>query len=62
MQEHKVVAVRATGVMPDAVGADIEKVLNSLAGDGWSLQMIQPVVYNSSTTGYFLLIFQRPAP
>jgi len=60
MQEYKVVAVRATGVMPDAVGADVEKALNGLAGDGWSLRMIQPVVYNSSTTGYFLLIFERP--
>lgn len=60
--EHKVVDVRATGVMPGVVGEAVEKVLNELAPDGWRLQLIQPVIYNSATTGYLLLILQRETP
>jgi hypothetical protein len=60
MFEHKVTAVRATGLMPDAVAGEVGQQLTKAGADGWELQMIQPVIYNSSTTGYFLLIFRRP--
>jgi len=60
MFEHKVVPVRATGVAPEAVAETIERELAVLAPDRWELQMIQPVIYNSSTTGYLLLILRRP--
>ena len=59
MFEHKVVAVRATGVMPDVVAEHVEKALAEVAPDGWELHMIQPVIYNSATTGYLLLILRR---
>jgi hypothetical protein len=59
MYQHKVVDVRATGVMPGSVAEEIERVLDETAGDGWQLQMIQPVIYNSATTGYLLLILRR---
>ena len=62
MIEHKVVDIRATGVMPPAVAEEIEATLTECSKDGWTLQMIQPVVYNSTTTGYFLLIFRREVP
>lgn len=59
--EHKVVAIRATGVMPDAVAAEMEHVLNEAGKEGWTLRTVQPVIYNSATTGYFLLVLERPA-
>lgn len=62
MIEHKVVDLRATGVMPGAVAEEMAQVLNECASEGWALQMIQPVIYNSATTGYFLLVFQREVP
>ncbi len=58
--EHKVIDVRATGVLPGVVAEQIEHILNVASSEGWKLQMIQPIVYNSSTTGYVLLIFERP--
>ena len=61
MIEHKVVDVRATGVMPAAVAESIEKAMNDCAKDGWELQLIQPMIYNSASTGYYLLIFRREA-
>jgi hypothetical protein len=60
-REHKVIDVRATGVMPHEVAAQVERELNQAATDGWELERIQPVIYNSSTTGYLLLIFGRVA-
>ncbi|MGH2642206.1 MAG: hypothetical protein ACRDGO_10965 [Actinomycetota bacterium] len=60
-REHKVVDVRATGVMPHEVAAQVERELNQAATAGWELERIQPVIYNSSTTGYLLLIFGRVA-
>lgn len=60
MYEHKVVDVRATGVMPDSVASAIAEHLNVASRDGWELFQIQPVIFNSSTTGYFLLILRRP--
>ena len=60
-REHKVIDVRATGVMPHEVAAQVERELNHAATDGWELERIQPVIYNSSTTGYLLLIFGRVA-
>lgn len=59
MTEHKVVEVRATGRQPEIVAADIQSTLDDFDADGWELMTIQPVIYNSSTTGYFLLIFAR---
>ncbi|MBF4769383.1 DUF4177 domain-containing protein [Nocardioides agariphilus] len=59
MVEYKVVDVRATGVMPGVVGEQVETVLNEVSADGWQLHMIQPVIYNSATTGYLLLILSR---
>jgi len=61
MLEHKVVGVRATGVMPDVVAEDVERQLGAAAAEGWELQLIQPVIYNSATTGYLLLVFKRDA-
>lgn len=61
VREHRVVEVRATGVMPHEVAAQVELELNREAADGWELERIQPVIYNSSTTGYLLLIFGRGA-
>jgi hypothetical protein len=57
--EHRIVDVRATGVMPSAVAAEIESTLNAAAQDGWTLERVLPVIYNSATTGYFLLFLQR---
>jgi hypothetical protein len=57
--EYKVVDVRATGVMPGVVGEQVETVLNVFTADGRQLHMIQPVIYNSATTGYLLLILSR---
>jgi hypothetical protein len=57
--EHSVVAVRATGVMPSVVAAEIEEQLQAADGEGWELQLIQPVIYNSATTGYLLLVLRR---
>jgi hypothetical protein len=57
--EHKVTEIRATGVVPGVVAEEMERALSSASQDGWVLQSIQPVIYNSATTGYFLLIFQR---
>jgi len=57
--EHSVVAVRATGVTPSVVAAEIQEHLQSAGREGWELHMIQPVIYNSATTGYLLLILRR---
>ena len=60
MAQHKVVEVRAVGRVPEAVTQDIQGLLEECQGDGWSLLTVQPVIYNSSTTGYLLLFFQKP--
>lgn len=59
MAEYKVVELRATGVSPAAVAERLQTVLNEHAAEGWVRHQMQPVIYNSSTTGYFLLIFER---
>lgn len=59
MASHKVVEVRATGLNPGAVAENLEKVLNEHEAEGWKRTSIQPIVYNSSTTGYLLIIFER---
>ena len=58
-REHRVVDVRATGVMPGEVAAQVQVELDHASAEGWELQLIQPIIYNSSTTGYLLLIFSR---
>jgi hypothetical protein len=57
--EHSVVAVRATGLTPTVVAADVQEQLQAADKEGWQLEMIQPVIYNSATTGYLLLILKR---
>jgi hypothetical protein len=59
MSEHQVVEVRVTGRTPEAVTQDIQQLLTEREGKDWELQTVQPVIYNSSTTGYFLLFFRR---
>ncbi len=59
MTEHAVVEVRATGRTPEAVTDDIQTLLNERQSDGWTLANVQPIIYNSSTTGYLLLFFAR---
>lgn len=56
---HQVVAVRTTGVVPESVAEKIEHELRLKFSEGWQLERIVPVIYNSSTTGYFLLVFVR---
>jgi hypothetical protein len=60
MAQHKVVEVRATGRLPEVVTGDIQNALDSHQEDGWELITVQPVIYNSSTTGYLLLFFRKP--
>lgn len=60
MQEHHVVEVRATGYTPEAVAEKMQAVLDEHDAQGWSLESIQPIIYNSSTTGYLILVFARP--
>lgn len=57
--DYKVIAVRATGVMAPAVATEVESELQTAGKDGWDLHMIQPVIYNSATTGYLLLVLKR---
>lgn len=59
MQEHHVVEIRATGYTPEYVTERMQEVLNEHAADGWILDSIQPIIYNSSTTGYLILVFTR---
>lgn len=58
--QHKVVEVRATGRLPEVVTKDVQTELDRYQGDGWELITVQPVIYNSSTTGYLLLFFRKP--
>lgn len=60
MAENDVIEVRATGRTPEAVTEDIRKALVDRQSDGWDLSHVQPIIYNSSTTGYLLLFFRRP--
>lgn len=59
MLEYKVVNVRATGRAPEAVGDEMEQALNDAAAEGWTYRDTRPIIYNSSTTGYFLILFDR---
>jgi hypothetical protein len=59
VSEHQVVEVRVTGRTPETVAQDIQRLLTEREGADWELQTVQPVIYNSSTTGYFLLFFRR---
>lgn len=61
MAEHEVVEVRATGRTPEAVTAELGEVLAKRSADNWELQHVQPIIYNSSTTGYLILFFRRAA-
>ena len=59
MVEHHVIEVRATGRTPEAVTAEVQKVLTEHEQQAWELVQVQPIIYNSSTTGYLLLFFKR---
>lgn len=61
-RRHHVVEVRATGITPEAVAVRMQDILDEHDRDGWTLRQIQPIIYNSSTTGYLLLIFERDTP
>ena len=60
--EYRIREIRATGRTPEAVSIDLETLLNEESSGGWALDRIQPIIYNSSTTGYLLAIFSRAAP
>lgn len=62
MTEHDVVEIRATGQTPEAVADRLRKVLNERQSEGWELMQVEPIIYNSSTTGYLLLFFSRRRP
>jgi hypothetical protein len=56
---YKIVPIRATGLTPEAVSEELERELNNAVADGWTLDRIQPIIYNSSTTGYLLVILTK---
>lgn len=56
-----VVEVRATGRTPEAVTNEIQKIMDEQTAGGFRLTTVQPIIYNSSTTGYLLLFFHRDA-
>lgn len=60
MAENEVIEVRVTGRTPEAVTEEVQKILSARQVDGWDMSHIQPIIYNSSTTGYLLLFFKRP--
>jgi hypothetical protein len=41
------------------VTESIQEILSKRQEEDWELHTVQPVIYNSSTTGYFLLFFRR---
>ena len=59
---QEVTEVRATGRTPEAVTAEIQEILKTRGDANWELCHVQPIIYNSSTTGYLLLFFKQSAP
>lgn len=59
---QEVTEVRATGRTPEAVTAEIREILKARADANWELCHVQPIIYNSSTTGYLLLFFKQSVP
>ena len=57
--EHRVIAVRATGRVPADVVADIETELPGHEA-GWEWVASEPVIFNSSASGYLLFFLRRP--
>jgi hypothetical protein len=57
--EYEAVEVRATGRTPEAVTAEIGEILKKRSTESWDLQHVQPIIYNSSTTGYLIVFFCR---
>ena len=43
-----------------AIEHRVREDLGDAGREGWELDLIQPVIYNSATTGYLLLILRRP--
>jgi hypothetical protein len=56
---HEVVEVRATGRTPETVASNIQELLDQRDAEAWDLTHVQPIIYNSSTTGYLLLFFAK---
>lgn len=54
----EVVALRTTGIQPETVAEMLELELCRRAQE-WDLVRVEPIIYNSSTTGYLLMIFSR---
>ena len=59
MPEYEVQEVRATGRTPETVADELNSLLKERTATGWRITTIQPIIYNSSTTGYLLLFFER---
>lgn len=59
MADHLVITVKAVGRAPEAVADEAQRRLSEVEADGWELRAVQPVVYNSSTTGYLLMFLGR---
>jgi hypothetical protein len=41
------------------VRGEVQTILTTHEREGWELVQVQPIIYNSSTTGYLLLFFKR---
>jgi len=59
--EYRTREIRATGRTPEAVSVELAQLLNEEAESGWALDRIQPIIYNSSTTGYLIVVLTRTA-
>lgn len=58
--EHRVVTVRATGRVPAEVVADLETEFPTHE-TGWEWITSEPLIFNSSASGYLLFFLRRPA-
>jgi hypothetical protein len=59
MAKLEAVEVRALGRTPEAVTGEIGNILKKRPTDAWDLQHVQPIMCNSSRTGYLALDFRR---
>lgn len=59
MTQHRVVTVRATGYVMDDAVAELNKVLVEESRTGWRLHSMQPIIFNSASTGYLLLFLTK---
>jgi hypothetical protein len=59
LAELEAVEVRAFGRTPEAVTGEIGNIVKKRPTDAWDLQHAQPIICNSSRTGYLVLFFRR---